>query len=197
MANPGAVLADKARPGWWKRYIVLGITFGISFAIACALIFGVISWYKSRAKPWNTNAITASYGTLEFSMPADGFIVEFGYDFQNNTTRNYDLLPSNIVLMAKLSEGDVLSKDFGHYQKGEATIEGPSFIPPKAKARVTIKVQYYYPSDFTAADKEDVQKVIKIVSRRVNELDGFVVFDNANHFQIVMSKGWDTNAWHK
>jgi hypothetical protein len=124
-------------------------------------------------------------------MLADDFVVEFGYDFQNNTNRNYDMSLANMVLMAKLSEGDALSKEFGHHQNGDATIEGPSFIPPKGKARVTIKVHYYYPSDFTASDKKDMKTVLKSVNGRLNELDGFVAFDNANYFQILMSKGWD------
>ena len=197
MTSPGHMLAQQSRPAWWKRTILWGITFGISFAIACAIIIGAVNWYKSRPKPWNTSAITASYETLEFSLPDEGFIIEFQYDLQNNTNRNYDLQPANYVLMAKLNQGGVLSKDFGHYQKGEASIDGPSFLPPKSKTRVTIKVQYYYPSDFTAADRQDAKKVLPSVRRRVSELDGFVAFDNTNNFQIVMPKGWDTSTLDK
>lgn len=104
---------------------LIGITFGFLFAITCTIIFGAVAWYLSRPKPWNASAITATYRTLEISMPADVFVVEF----RTTQTATSIVHSADIVPMAKLSDGGALSKDFGDYQNGDATIEAPSVIP--------------------------------------------------------------------
>jgi hypothetical protein len=120
----------------------------------------------------------------------NSYPVDFYYNVQNNTDRNYGFNPAMLTLMAVLKEGNSLSKDFGHYQSGTAVLDGPAFIPPGGTARVDLKVSYFYPDDFTKVDKGDAKKIIPHLGRRVKELNGFVVFDNQNHYRVDLPKGW-------
>jgi hypothetical protein len=50
---------------------------------------------------------------------------------------------------------------------------------------------YEYPFDFSAADRQDAKKVSETSDRRLKELNGFVIFDESNHYQIDAPKGWN------
>ena len=181
----------------WKRIAIRSMFGGFVFAVTLAIIGGVAIWYSQRQgpqQPWNTTALKATYDTMEFTVGSskdpDSYPVFFYYNVQNNTDKNYDFNPAMLTLMAVLTDGNALSKDFGHYQSGTAVLDGPAFIPSGGTARIDLKVSYFYPDDFTQADKSDAKKIIPHLARRVKELNGFVVFDNQNHYRIDLSRGW-------
>ncbi len=188
-ANPSNV-SGVGRIAWWKRSVIMGASFGAAFALVVSLVVGGVTWYRSRPKSWNTEAVKASYASLEFSMNENNFVVDFGYDLQNNTDSDYKIKASDLVVMARLAEGNVLSKSIGRYQASDGTVEAPAFIPAKAKGRVTVHVGYAYPFDFTANDKNDAKKVSKSVDRRLKEITGLVVFDQSNRYRIELPGGW-------
>jgi len=157
-------------------------------------------WYENRPerpKPWNTSALKAQWDTMEFttggSKDVEGYPVVFYYNVRNNTDRNYSLNGSTLAVMAVLTDGNALSKEFGHYQLGDATVDGPAFIPPSGTARIAVHVSYFYPDEFTQADKKNVDKIIANFSYRLKELSGFVVFDEQNHYRIDLPEGWKNN----
>jgi hypothetical protein len=191
-------MIDSFQPAMWKKIAIRSAFGGLAFAFALAIISGVAIWYYRRPEPpqpWNSKALKATFDMMEFtagsSKDPDGYPVDFYYNVQNNTDRNYEFNPATLTLMAVLTDGNALSKDFGHYQSGAAVIDGPAFIPPGGTARMDLRVSYLYPDDFTQADKGDAKKIIPHLGRRVHELNGFVVFDNQNHFRIDLSKGWN------
>jgi hypothetical protein len=51
-------------------------------------------------------------------------------------------------------------------------------------------VTYFYPDDFTQADREDPKKVIGSLNHRLKELSGFVIFDEQNHYRVDLPEGW-------
>src|SRR5215831_1351425 len=167
----------------WKRLILATAGFGAGFAIVAVAIGGGIYWYANRPKPWNKNALKATFATVEFNTQpqAASYKVEFLYDVQNTTRHNYDFQPSNFTILAVLAEGNALSKEFGHYQAEEPRLDGPAFIPAQGKARIHILVAYEYPSEWTAKEKNDIAKVSKSFNLRLRELTGFVAFDQVNH----------------
>ena len=83
---------------WWKKLLVVGVASGAAFALVLCVAVGAILWFQSRPKPWNTEAVKASYATLEFLMDSDSFVVEFGYDLQNNTNRDYRIDNGHLVV---------------------------------------------------------------------------------------------------
>jgi hypothetical protein len=182
----------------WKKLAIRNFFGGVSIAVTIAIILGLLIWYNTeRPKPWNNVAFQAQWDTMEFktgsSKVDEGYPVEFHYNLRNNTDKNYPFNSSTMTVMAVLKPSNALSEEFGHYQLGEATVDGPKFIPPKGTARIVVHVSYYYPSEFTNADKNDVQKIIANFNRRLNELNGFVLFDEQNHYRIDLPKGWKDN----
>jgi hypothetical protein len=176
----------------WKRVLLIAAGFGAGFAICVALIVGSFYWYSTRPKPWNKNAFKATFATMEFSLQpqAASYKVDFQYDVQNTTERNYEFSSSNFTLLAVLAEGNVLSKEFGHYQAEEPRLDGPAFIPAQGKARIHVFVAYEYPSEWTPKEKNDIDKVIGSFNHRLRELTGFVAYDQINHYEIDLPEGW-------
>jgi hypothetical protein len=182
---------DAVQMSNWKRLFVRAAGFGVGIVIAAALIIGAFAWYRNRPKPWTERALTATFTTMSFkTQPSETrYVVEFNYDIQNNTDSTYRLNPDSLVLMARSSTGS-LTKEWGNYQAADATLAGPAFIPAHAKAGVTLRTAYQYPSEFTAADKDDAKKVVKCVNRRLSELTGLVIFDEALHYRIDLDAPW-------
>src|SRR5437762_7585983 len=81
---------------WWKKLLVVGVASGAAFALVLCVAVGAILWFQSRPKPWNTEAVKASYATLEFLMDSDSFVVELGYDLQNNTIGTTELTTATL-----------------------------------------------------------------------------------------------------
>jgi hypothetical protein len=182
----------------WKKLAIRSFFGGTGIAVTFGIIVGLSIWYNNRPerpKPWNTSAIQAQWDTMEFTVgnsnDAEGYPVYFYYNLQNKTDKNYPFNGSTLTAMAVLKSGNALSKEFGHYQLGEATVDGPNFIPPSGTAKIAVHVSYHYPDEFTKADKKDAQKIIASLKHRLNELNGFVLFDEQNHYRIDLPKGWN------
>jgi hypothetical protein len=181
----------------WKRIAIRSFFGGVGVAVTLGIITGGAIWYDSRPKPpkpWNTKAVTATWDTMEFTVGASNeiysFPVQFYYDVKNNTDKNFDIKDANLKPMAVLADGNAFSKEFGQYQDGAATVDGPDFIPPGGTGRVTLQVSYFFPQDYTKADKADGSKIVKVLNFRLKELGGFVLFDELNRYQIDLLKGW-------
>jgi hypothetical protein len=187
-----AYLTARNRMPLWKRLILISAAFGGAFAVVASSIVGLAVWYKSRPRPWNSSALKASFYTVEIQTQpqSESYLAEFLYDVHNNTDTNYQVQANELTVMAVLTEGNVLSKDFGHYQTADAILEGPPFIPAQGKARITIRISYQYPSEFAEADKNDIKKVGHSLDYRLKELSGFVLFDQANHYRIDLPERW-------
>ena len=128
--------------------------------------------------------------TVGSSKDTYSYPTVFYYNVHNNTDRNYQINSSTLTPMAVLAGGNALSKEFGHYQSGDATVDGPAFIPPGGTARIAVRVSYFYPDEFTQADKNNTDKILASFNRRLKELNGFVVFDEQNHYRIDLPEGW-------
>ena len=146
--------------------------------------------YSTRPKPWNKNALKATFSTVEFQQQDANYKVHFLYDVENTTDRNYDFASTNFTLLAVLAEGNSLSKEFGHYQAEDPRLDGPAFIPTHGKARIHVVVAYEYPSEWTEKEKSDPKKISESLNRRLRELTGFVAYDQINHYEINMPEGW-------
>lgn len=182
---------DEVQMSDWKRLFVRAAGFGVGTVIALALIIGAFAWYRNRPKPWTERALSATFTTMSFKTQASetSYLIEFYYDIQNNTDSTYRLNPDSLVLMARSSTGG-LTKEWGNYQTSDATLTGPAFIPAHSKVGVTLRTTYQYPTEFTADDKDDAKKVLKSVNRRLAELTGIVIFDEALHYRIDLDAPW-------
>jgi hypothetical protein len=177
------------------RPVLIGASFGVAFAVVFAMIASGHTWYLSRPTPWNTRAVTANYGSLEFSMKPANVVITFIYDLENKTDSNYKIAERpDLVIMAKLADGDVLSKRFGDFQTADVVLDAPAFIPAKSKARMALSVSYKYPDDFGSTDRRDPNIVATCVENRLRELSGVVIFDPFTHYRIDLPSGWQNIA---
>lgn len=181
----------------WKKLAIRAFFGGLGFAIGLAVLAGAVLWYldrPERPKPWNTTALKATYDTLEVTYggtkDAGSYSTDFYYELKNNTDTNYPINGPTLTPMAVLTDGNALSKEFGHYQSGDAAVNGPAFIPPGGTARIDVRVSYFYPTDFTQADKNNAGKISSSLDHRLKELSGFVIFDEQNHYRIDLPEGW-------
>lgn len=175
-----------------RKWLCIGAGFGAGAVLMAALLLGGIAWYSSRPKPWNSDAIKARYASLELTTGLDNLPVMFGYDLENKTATNYTVGDgSGLVVMATLAQGDILSEAFGQSPASSSvSVSGPPFIPPKGVGRITVRVVYDYPSEFTHNDKSNMDKVAKYVGRRLEEISGYALFDKSNDYRIDLPSGW-------
>jgi len=101
-----------------------------------AMIAGTLYWYSTRPKPWNKNALKATFATMEFSTRPEevSYKVDFLYEVENT---NYDFNSSNFTLLAILADDNALSKKFGHYQAEDPRLDGPALFRHVAKLEPT------------------------------------------------------------
>lgn len=174
-----------------KKWFSISAGLGAGTALTVALLLGAMAWHASRPKPWSTGAIKARFASLDLTGGLDNLPVQFGYDLENTTDTNYLIgKGSSLVVMATLAEGHALTEEFGNSPGSKISVSAPSFIPPQGVGRITVRVTYDYPPDFSPSDKADAQKVSKYLESRVKEISGFVAFDPATHYQIELPSGW-------
>ncbi|MGH9757010.1 MAG: hypothetical protein ACRD4M_04685 [Candidatus Acidiferrales bacterium] len=181
----------------WKKIAIRAFFGGIGFVVGGAVIIGAFVWYSNRPSPppsWNSKALKANFDAIEAtgasSSSPNTYIVAFEYNVRNTTKTTYEVNPSALMPMALLAECKALSNSFGEYQSGEAIIEAPQIIPPGATGRMTVRVSYFYPQNFTTAEKKDLGKWSRSLDEQLKDLAGIVLFDRVNHYQIDLPSGW-------
>ena len=175
----------------WKKIVLISASFGAGVVIILALILGGFVLY-SKTKPWNKNAITAKYDRLR--TEGDDNTLCFHYILTNNTTSDYSIIDNKyMIISAKLKRQDSL------LNIGESlTVEIPIFVP--TKQRMMVDVYLGPPNPYTGeplpinATEEERKKYEEQLKSFLNEkipnLNGFVIHDMKNHYQIEFPKGW-------
>jgi hypothetical protein len=181
----------------WKLIFLRSAGFGTGFAIALCAIAGSLFWYNGRPKPpkpWNKQAITAEY---DFVRPAgDKDNLTFHYVLQNNTDLDYRVDSDvGIEITGRLRKEKGLRQFASHYE----TTEYPIFVPAKNRVRMSIIIPYPYPIKEKDKPTRDEQKqyttnVAKYVTDEMGNLDGFVLFDTLNRYEIDFPNGWEQHA---
>ncbi len=179
-----------------NRVWLWGFSIGVGAVIAVALIIGGILWYQSRPepqKPWNTIAVKASFDFL--STEGDKNTLCFYYTLENRTDIDYRLSSTDAEsFAAKLERAGSLSV----LNEDELKIDLPIFIPAKHKVRATVHLSYScdehqenYLDEQKEPDRARFQAAVGAwVKKKMPNLDGFVLFDKKNRYEIEFPKGW-------
>ncbi|MHB8483201.1 MAG: hypothetical protein ACYDBV_10810 [Nitrospiria bacterium] len=175
-----------------KRWIITGIFFGVGLAIAICVIFGGSLWHEGKPKPpksWNTEAIVATYDSV--GTEREDNAIYFSYILENNTNLDYRISDkSSVELMATLKEQKSLID-----LKGDWSFEVPVFIPAKQRLKFGIKSHGAYEKKLARDATEEERKKFKselkkYLNEKAPNLNGFVLFDDANKYEIDFPKGW-------
>lgn len=177
-----------------KRLIIISIFAGIGFAVTFSIIAGGVFWYQSQPKPpkpWDINAVVASYDHIDTEGENNNIV--FYYTLQNNTDLDYKIPNlSNVVAMAKLEKQKSLSStpNDEHLKP-----DFPILIPARQRIRFAIDLKYPYDkklkNDSTQQERKKYgEELERFANDKLSNLDGFVLFDERNRYQINLPNGW-------
>jgi hypothetical protein len=178
----------------WKRILLRSAGFGAGFALTLCIVVGVWVWYSGKPeppKPWDRKAITAEYDHVR--PEGDQNNLRFRYVLQNNTDFDYRIdSDSGIEITAKLQ----VEKGFGDFSSKSITTQYPIFVPAKSRVRISLDIPHSYPikerSDFTPEESRRYRAAVEsYVTERLNNLDGFVLFDINRRYEIEFPSGWE------
>lgn len=186
----------------WKRVLLIAAGFGGGFAVVLASIVAGWAWYQSRPekpKPWDAKAIIATfdYPDTESGEPEGpvGFrpdMLVLYYTLENTTDVDYHSPQEQLEVDGRLKReksltgGSLVTLD-----------KEPVFIPAKQRRRFSVHVHYPVKETFgpEPKTKEETRKrwmlIAGYMKKEYSNLDGFVVFDSTNRYQINLPNGWD------
>lgn len=175
----------------WKRLAIRSLFFGAGFALMAAVIGGGIAWYNNRPESWNTKAITAEYDGVDTEGEKNTLV--FYYTLHNNTKKDYTISEySKIPIFAKFDD-ERLS---GNHSVPWLTYDKPLFIPAGHKIRFLLHLKSTYPKNYNKDVPREEQKnfrkkIEKYLGEKYPNLDGFVLFDKSDHYEIRLPRGWE------
>ena len=177
----------------WKKILLRAAGFGGGFAIVAALIFGGILWWSYRPvkpKPWNTTAITATFDNLTTEGPTH--TIRYQYTLENHTDVDYRLADDS---HAQLGISKMQTKSIDFDTNNFVTLGFPIYVPAKSRVNVSLHMPLQYTEDVDFSAPDDVQhdfytKLSKYVGDAINNVEGFVLMDDNNRYEIIFPNGW-------
>jgi hypothetical protein len=161
----------------------------VSFVAALAIGAGAsYIWLTSTAKQptnWNSGAIQAKYiGAQLKETDAEHASLVLTYEIRNTTGLDSRLADGpNFVVMSRLRADHSLSS------QDDIRLSYPTFLPAGQSARVALEVRH--PFSWPAENDPTFQNKLKeLVNQRLGEVEAFVLFDQADHYQIEFPSGW-------
>jgi hypothetical protein len=116
----------------------------------------------------------------------DPLLAFFRYIIQNTTPYDYCLPNDSEAAFIQLPNTKGLAKDY------EITWDKGTCVPTGQKVAVSFRLSYDYSKySFPKSDRDNIEKLSAFMNRRLSEIDGFVILDTRNRYQINFPKGWD------
>ena len=167
----------------WTKPVAMG-------AVICALLvsFAVLlgRFVRGRpaaapAAPWNLGALEATLAGIQVKeLDSAHAAIVFSYDLDNNTDRDYRLASGpNVVIMSRLrSDGSLVANE-------QASLTSTAFVPARNRTRIALALTrpFPWPTQRDAAAEEAFRQ---LVTGEVDGLSAFVLFDQANRYQIEL-----------
>jgi hypothetical protein len=166
----------------WKKIGWIGL---VVFGLALALIFAAFlraGRSTARASSWNSHAIEGTLsGVRVREVDASHAAVVFSFDLDNRTGTDYRLASgSNVVIMSRLQPNGSLTA------APQASFDSAAFVPANNRTRISIEISH--PFDWpTQRDTSADRQLRQFVADQVAGLQAFVLFDQANRYQIELA----------
>lgn len=157
--------------------------FLVALLIAALILYARSS--STGPRPWNSSAITATYvGTQLRQLDSGNTALYLAYEVQNHTDSDYRLAdgPQALVMTRLRVDGSLSSQQ-------QVRLSYPTFLPARQRARVALEIlsPYGWPAENDAAFQD---KLRDFVNQRLADAQSFVLFDQADRFQIEFPSGW-------
>jgi hypothetical protein len=164
---------------------VIALSFALALAIGTGASYVWLASSPRRPTNWNSSAIQAKYvGTEVRETDPDHASLVLTYEISNTTGLDSRLVDGpNFVVMSRLrSDHSLSSQDDIH-------LSYPTFLPAGQSARVALEVRH--PFSWAAENDPTFPNKLKdLVNQRLGEVEAFVLFDQADHYQIEFPSGW-------
>jgi len=179
---------DKSRINHWSRGNVRGNKLpllGFSLALLVTAVILYVHPAGRSPKPWNSSAITATYvGAQLRELDSGSAALYLAYEVQNHTDSDYQLAdgPGALVMSRLRADGSLSSQQ-------QARLSYPTFLPARQRARVALEI----PSPFgwpAEGDPAYQDKLRDFVNQKLVDVQAFVLFDQADRFDIEFPSGW-------
>jgi putative methionine-R-sulfoxide reductase with GAF domain len=139
-------------------------------------------------RPSESEAITATYvGIKVKEIDKAHATLFFSYDLENNTDIDYRLADiPDVFIVARGTDGSLR-------QEEALPLSYPTFLPAKQRVRIAIEDErsFAWPRE---SDPGSDDKLKNFVRERLQNIAGFVLFDEVDHIQIELPSGWATVA---
>jgi hypothetical protein len=154
-----------------------------------ALVLGAFVLYlrpgRKAPKPWNATAITASYvGAQLRELDSGNAALYLAYEVQNHTDSDYQLAdgPGALVMGRLRADGSLSSQQ-------QVRLSYATFLPARQRARVALQIPapFGWPADNDPAFQD---KLRDFVNQKLTDVQAFVLFDQADRFDIEFPSGW-------
>lgn len=171
---------------FWSR-------LGIVVVCAMSVVFAVrYAWIQSSAvrtqapdpNAWKADGIRASFVGMQVrELNSANSVIVFYFDLENTSTADFRLANgSNLIVMSRLKSDGSLSSE------NHPRLEDSVFIP--AKNRTRIAISFTRPFAWPASSESVDAGVRQFAAQSVENLEGFVLFDQLNHAQIELPGSW-------
>jgi len=172
-----------------KKLIIISVSAGASFAVVLASLSALLFWWESRPKPWNSQAIRATFEAIGVNGAEQKIV--FRYTLHNNTNSDYRIESMNgIALMAKLEEPASLQGNADEVFKCSI----PFFLPVREPVLFEIESVPGFKGEIKTGrgtDQEPTKdELTTFVNKEMRNLNGFVLFDEARRYKIDFPRGW-------
>lgn len=184
----------------WKEILLKAIGYGAGITLALVLVAVTGYYYLQRRtppRPWNAGAIKASFYSVQTT--GESKQLQFEYVLENTTDSDYSVEAySTPRIAAMLEDTNILTGFAGN----DITLKLPIYIPAHKRTRIDITLPAYGVPTIVepgeSASEEERQKyhveVAAYVTKRLGNLNGFVIFDESQRYEIDLPNGWKSIA---
>lgn len=160
----------------------------LGFSLAVALTAGILLYVQRGRRlpePWNSSAITATYAGAQLrELDSGNAALYLTYEVQNHTDSDYQLMdgPGALVMSRLRVDGSLSSQQ-------QVRLSYPTFLPARQRARVALEVRspFSWPVDGDPAYQDKLRDFVK---KKLVDVQAFVLFDQADRFDIEFPSGW-------
>jgi len=143
-----------------------------------------------QPSPWNSGSIQGTFaGVQVHQVDAGHATLMFSFDLDNNTDTDYRFSkgPNTVVMSRLKSDGSLRSDD-------SIELDTSVFVPARNRTRIAVQVTrpFNWPPGLPETQIGPINQIKfrQFVADEVANLTGFVLFDQANHFQVELPGGW-------
>jgi hypothetical protein len=176
------------------RTILTLAVFAISLAILGYLIVPRVPQAApastATAVAWNPSAVKSTLAGIQVKeLDPNHAAIVFSYDLDNVTDADYQLPngPTTVIMTRLKADGALTANDSIH-------LDNSVFLPAHNRTRISFQVAqpFRWPTELVPGRVGPItqDKYRGLVEQEVGSLSGFVLFDQAAHYQIELPGSW-------